>query len=301
MSQCLSPYVVENHGILMEVPCGKCPNCRARKITQWVQRLNDELKCNDFAFFVTLSYRDDALHYVRSPSGDYVQTLNREDYTKFLHKLKYVCDKSFVGMRYYGCGEYGKSTSRPHYHFVIFLKVAKNVNEFGLTTMRDESKWTKSPISIAEKILSQWELGDVCQCVPVTDERVFRYICKDMAKNVDRLTADVRLATFHTMSKRPPIGIGWAMSQKDFYLYCYNNFNRLNTYVPRVYVDHLAISDADVQKHNEELIKNMDYELQNFAKANGLAVDTAHMSLLQKNKALADLRLQRINEKQTRF
>lgn len=302
MSQCMSPYIVENHGILMEVPCGKCPNCRARKITQWVQRLTDELKCNDFAYFVTLTYSDANLRYIRAPDGSFVQSLNREDYTQYLHKVKYLCDKTLVGFRYFGCGEYGKTTSRPHYHFVIFLRVARKIHPFtGKEYIDDKSAWTNDPMSISNMLLSQWIYGDACQAVPVTDDRVFAYICKDMAKNVDRLTEDVRLATFHTMSKRPPIGLGFALDNRQFYEYAFKNFERLHTYVPRVYVDNLNISDKEVQLHNDKLIKSIDYELENFAQTYGMDIDTTRLSILQKNKALANLRLQRVNEKQTRF
>lgn len=285
--QCVNPILVTHpNGYKIKVPCGKCVNCKATNVQQWVQRLTDEMSANDVTYFVTLSYDDKNVQYVIDEQGNPVQTLNRQDYTQFLQKLKYQCDLKLIRMRYFGCGEYGKSTSRPHYHFVLFFKFATGE--------------IPDPIAMSQFILQNWTLGEVNEAVPVTDANVFGYICKDMYKNHNRLLEDKRLQTFHTMSRRPAIGVGYVQNHEKFFLDAVKRRDRL-VYVPRVYKKYLNLTDEDKQRITE-LNYLDDYAKRIYnAKSRGETVDMDYIQNLQSNKSLAGVRATRVANKKERF
>lgn len=93
----------------MEVPCGKCFQCRIKYRKQWAMRLLHESEFWDKSVFVTLTYNDDNL-----PHGG---TLEKEDLKKFFKRLRKYTKRN---LKYYACGEYGDDNFRPHYHSIIF-------------------------------------------------------------------------------------------------------------------------------------------------------------------------------------
>lgn len=115
-------YVKNVSGKAFLVPCGQCLACRINRTTEWTIRLLMELRTceNGEASFVTLTYNDANL-----PS-DY--SLHKEDFQKFMKRLRK--DLAYDGrtVRYFACGEYGLNPrkklptgfGRPHYHAIIF-------------------------------------------------------------------------------------------------------------------------------------------------------------------------------------
>lgn len=113
---------------IVNLPCGKCADCRLKSSRDWSIRLQHESQMHDACCFLTLTYDDD--HIPRSPSGlptlryEHVQTFFKDlrayfDYEyKKLKKKGSKCKK--VKISYYYCGEYGEETLRPHYHVILF-------------------------------------------------------------------------------------------------------------------------------------------------------------------------------------
>lgn len=67
--------------------------------------------------FLTLTYSEDSLPVVGGPF-DSRGTLCRRDFTLFIKRLrKLIAPRK---LKYYACGEYGKTTLRPHYHAILF-------------------------------------------------------------------------------------------------------------------------------------------------------------------------------------
>lgn len=95
------------------VPCGKCPDCRKRKINQWVFRMLQEEKRSESAYFVTLTYAPEML---RRTYNNFA-TLYPDHCTLFMKKLR---KRNKAKIKYYLVGEYGSKTMRPHYHAIIF-------------------------------------------------------------------------------------------------------------------------------------------------------------------------------------
>lgn len=92
----------------MQVPCGYCMACRIAKTREWTVRLIHELSCWDKACFFTLTYEDKFI-----PADG---SINKHDLQCFFKRVR----KDVKNIKYFGCGEYGDLTLRPHYHGIIF-------------------------------------------------------------------------------------------------------------------------------------------------------------------------------------
>lgn len=117
---CITPFALRHKftGEWIEVPCGKCPECRKRRISGWSFRLMQEFKVSHSAYFITLTY--DTVHVPLSRSG--YMTLNKKQCQDFFKRLRHydTIEESQLPIKYYLCGEYGGQTNRPHYHIILF-------------------------------------------------------------------------------------------------------------------------------------------------------------------------------------
>lgn len=113
---CDSPFhVIPKAGIAaVPVPCGKCPNCKRRRINSWVFRLLQEEKRSSSSYFVTLTY--DTRMVPITKNG--FMTLCKKDFQDYMKRLRKLCPDS--KLKYYAVGEYGSQYQRPHYHAIIF-------------------------------------------------------------------------------------------------------------------------------------------------------------------------------------
>jgi hypothetical protein len=98
------------------VPCGKCPQCTARKVSAWSFRLMQEEKRSDSALFITLTYADAHLHF----SDQNLPQLQKRDLQLFVKRLRKLHTVESKPLKYYAVGEYGSRTWRPHYHLLLF-------------------------------------------------------------------------------------------------------------------------------------------------------------------------------------
>lgn len=96
------------------VPCGRCPTCKLRRVNGWVFRMLEEDKISTSSHFVTLTY--DTSTVPISDNG--FMTLSKEDFQKFMKRLRKLCPQS--KLKYYAVGEYGSINRRPHYHAIVF-------------------------------------------------------------------------------------------------------------------------------------------------------------------------------------
>lgn len=117
-SKCADKVVTE----FVELPCGKCVNCRLDYSRQWANRCMLEMQYHAESYFVTLTY--DNVHVPKTFYGDpesgealEAYTLNKRDFQLFMKRLRFSTGQK---LRYFASGEYGSSTYRPHYHVIIF-------------------------------------------------------------------------------------------------------------------------------------------------------------------------------------
>lgn len=102
----------------IEVPCGKCLECRIQRTRQWADRCVLEAKQYKKNYFVTLTYDDNHLPDKNS--------LKPKDLQDFMKRLR----KKFKGVkiRFLACGEYGDLSFRPHYHLLLFNLPLKDLS-----------------------------------------------------------------------------------------------------------------------------------------------------------------------------
>lgn len=152
--------------------------------------------CHSASAFVTLTYAEDML-----PAGASLQPVHLQE---FLKRLREHCfRKEQKKVRFYGVGEYGDKSERPHYHVLLFGYQ---------TCLRGPSFYTETRTSCCSRcdlIRDVWGYGHV-GLGSVTHQSV-RYVCGYITKNM-RHRHDVRLKgrepEFARMSLRP--GIGYA-------------------------------------------------------------------------------------------
>lgn len=102
-------------------PCGKCTECHYCKVTEFESRILMEAAAFPEMYFFTLTYDDKHL-----PS----EGLRKSDMVLFNKRLRFRIFKQFgARVRLVYCGEYGKTTHRPHYHGLIFFDRLLSMSE----------------------------------------------------------------------------------------------------------------------------------------------------------------------------
>lgn len=123
------PDCKDNRLRVIEVPCGRCHQCRIRKGTNWTNRITEELRHNN-GIFVTLSISNEAFDEIQSKVG----TCNSEIVAKYaIKQWREKCRKNSKSPRYWMITELGqKSTERLHLHGIIFnSKGSEKMWEYG--------------------------------------------------------------------------------------------------------------------------------------------------------------------------
>lgn len=99
---------------MVQVPCGCCRECLADNSKQWAFRILKEAAQYENNYFITFTYNDEFLPKDRNLDKLFFQKINKK-------LKKYLKEKQFKSdFRFYGVGEYGSKTARPHYHCIYF-------------------------------------------------------------------------------------------------------------------------------------------------------------------------------------
>lgn len=112
----MTPIQVRNkQGDEVNVPCGHCPLCNARRISSWSFRLLQQEKVSTQAHFITMTYDTDKVPITRNG----FMSLEKRDVQLFFKSLRKKHGDG-VRIKYFTVGEYGTQKWRPHYHAIIF-------------------------------------------------------------------------------------------------------------------------------------------------------------------------------------
>lgn len=216
------------------IPCGKCIGCRLDYSREWADRMALELEHhNGHALFATLTYRNmdiPVAEYSEVKLSDDVYlplgvgerwidkdlyipktyTLDKKDLSDFMKRLRSRAKFEDREIRFYGCGEYGEHTRRPHMHVIIFgvsLSDFIDLVPHGFNELKQQYFYSKE----FERI---WKKGFTL----ITDVswNTFAYVSRYVMKKAfaDDLSYE-QLPEFSLMSRRPGIGAYWLQEHPD--------------------------------------------------------------------------------------
>ena len=182
----------------VSVPCGMCRECLTQRARDWSFRIMKECEIHDDNWFITLTYDDEHIPKNMMLDKNAISSFNKN----LKSALRYAgFDSTF---RFYGVGEYGGQTARPHYHVIYFglpipdLKFVTKTKDGNLIFDSDFIKkvWDNGFITI-EGV----SIGSACY--------VARYC--DKKKRLNKLEKAVLeekgiVPEFSRMSNRPGIG-----------------------------------------------------------------------------------------------
>lgn len=168
--------------------CGQCVPCRSKKRREWVHRMMLEAAQYKDNAFVTVTYDEQSL-----PQG---LNVDPRTLSLFIKRLR----KTGLKFRYFGCGEYGDYSLRPHYHIALFGFPSCS---WGITRKRDFCCDT------CERVKRAWGFGQVMlgTLEPKSMAYVAGYVTKKMKSKFDK-RLEGRLPEFVRMSLRPGLGYG---------------------------------------------------------------------------------------------
>ena len=168
-------------GSVLELPCGKCINCKINYSRTWAIRCMCEALYHEDNFFVTLTFNEE--NYVTG-----YEKLRREAQL-FFKRLR----KVFPGVRYFGCCEKGDHL-RNHFHFILF--------GLPLADLKCLGKGPKGGYYYESKLLQKiWSKGFIT--IGDVNYTTCNYVAQYCLKKVYRSDNDEE---FVMMSTKPGIG-----------------------------------------------------------------------------------------------
>jgi len=235
----------------INVPCGRCIGCRLERSRQWAIRCVNEAQMHEENCFITLTYNDDKIIYGKNETG----TLVPNDLQLFWKKLRKEINKNGNRKcRYFACGEYGDTTSRPHYHACVFGFDFQD-KKYHRTTETGDRLYSSDMLNRI------WGHGH-CLIGSVTFESaayVARYIMgKKLGREKEYYKEQGIEPEFVRMSRRPGIGSTWFEKYKnDVITNDIQVVNGKETKPPKFY-------DKLLEKTNPELyLKNKSNRINN--------------------------------------
>lgn len=176
----------------VSLPCNKCVGCVLDRKKDWAIRLLHELRDHEEASFLTATYDD---HHLPTDGS-----LNHHHVQLALKRLR----RSHGKFRYFMCGEYGPTTQRPHYHFILYGKSFTEDRKYWKDSRNGEKLWR------SESLEKAWGLGAVYigDVTAASCAYVAGYVQKKAERVVDHQVEDEdgRKPEYTAMSRNPGIG-----------------------------------------------------------------------------------------------
>lgn len=221
------------------VSCGKCVECKQKRVNDWVFRLSVEAERSRSAFFVTLTYSNENLTKTKRN----LSTLVKKDFQDYMKRLRKL--NKGTHLKYYAVGEYGSKTKRPHYHLILFNAKPSTI----------EKAW-----KLNNKLIGHVHIGNV-------NKNSIAYTAKYIDKEcfIGYSVNDNREKQFSTMSKR--MGDNFLTSQMEKYIktnlpLAVKKYGR-NYSIPRYYIKKALTEEEQEQRRTqiEDVIQQKEDEL----------------------------------------
>ena len=172
--------------------CGQCLPCRVNRRRIWTHRIMLEAAQYSDNSFVTLTYDEEKL-----PSD---LSVSPKILSAFVKRLRKAYPNRLC---YFGVGEYGDQTMRPHYHLALFNFAS---------CARGQTRFSRHGTPCCDQcsmVAQAWGFGGVMlgTLEPKSMAYVAGYVTKKMT-SVEDERLEGRLPEFARMSLRPGIGLG---------------------------------------------------------------------------------------------
>lgn len=267
----------------LSVPCGQCRGCRLARAVEWGIRCHHESQMNENNSFITLTFNDEHL-----PSDFSVQP---RVFELMMKRLRERIEPTQI--RFFGCGEYGGKTFRPHYHAIIFGYAFPDRRLHGYSKRGH-------PLFTSELLGQVWPYG--FNVVGAVNWRTAAYTARYTLKKIDDNSAlpdgatswdqvrNYRSSYYHRlhpvtrqlvkvepeflrMSRMPGIGRSWAEKYKsDYFPHDFIVLDNKKFPVPDYYIKLLAedeqkfIRDHRIFEGNSMLAKMERTDARRYAK-----------------------------------
>lgn len=214
---------------MVQIPCGKCSECLKSQARGWALRILKEAELHEDNFFITLTYNDESIPH------DHM--LVKDEISKFNKALKVYLERRGLDshFRFYGVGEYGGQTARPHYHVIYFglpipdLKYEYTTENGDLifSSLFLDSVWKKGFV-----VIGSVDVASACYVARYCDKK--KLLTKE---EKDKLKDKGIVPEFNVMSRRPGIGADYLNKVIDNVVSgCYNVNMKGNTFgIPLYY------------------------------------------------------------------
>nr|QJB20591.1 MAG: replication initiator protein [Microvirus sp.] len=243
--------------------CGQCLPCRVKRRRIWTHRILLEALCYEENSFLTLTYKN-------QPEGG---TLVPRDFQLWLKRFREaLSEDDRPTIRFFGVGEYGDKSGRPHYHAALF-GAGRDVLPLVQKT------WSKDGESLGHVMLGSLTLASA--------QYIAGYVTKKMTK-----PDDSRLNGRHPEFSRMSQGIGRGMvpqiakSLKGVNYVCRSISDvptvlshgprtlPLGRYLRAKLVPHLGLPDKNshslLERHRYDTLRNADAALDAYQKMQDL-------------------------------
>lgn len=217
----------------LAVPCGQCMACRIQSRRVWTHRLILEAALHPYSSFLTLTYSDEHLPSEFScPDTGQVYapySVNPAHHVQFMDALR-TRYRRLTGnkIRFYGVGEYGDRSQRPHYHYALFG--FPSCQRPRLADYR-RSKFEPCVCSNCKLVSEVWGKGHIFlgSLTPDSAGYVCGYVTKKLTSDTSTFQQDIlkgRHPEFFRSSRRPGIAFHAAQHIADaFSMYDYDEDN----------------------------------------------------------------------------
>jgi len=180
------------------VPCGKCISCRIARTREWATRILHEASMYEHNSFLTLTYDDENI-----PENG---SLRKKDLQDFIKRLRYHLGSRRI--KYFGCGEYGDITNRPHYHVILLNWHSDLDKDYNLRTKKIGKKYKYSPL-----VADVWPFG--IHTIGAVEYDSIRYCTQYIQKKYSGYLAEEKYKGIEPPFQIQSLGMGLSYLQKN--------------------------------------------------------------------------------------
>lgn len=213
----------------IEVPCGKCVECRRSLYSSYLQRAQME-SLSSYVYMITLTYDDAHIPSISFTSDDghvhiyYSDVKHLQDMFKRLRKYPIFDDRDF---RYFSVTEYGTKKFRPHHHLMLFVSKLDTDND--VTPLHLEKE-------LYSLVRSEWRVNVGSRRVP-NYEPLFTYHSKLYSGKV-YANYDLHLVTNDSDDDSPAVSsalkylISYMLKPNEFEQYLISQVSTMSDHIP---------------------------------------------------------------------